>query len=104
MYQEELDQDPFLWDDDDDDDEEVEAEEGVEADVVFGEVEEDEDEDDDLVAGVMRPEHFYHFKTYFTQAEAVKLIEGVKEKGEMTKVPQLESELRPAAPSTHMRS
>ena len=47
-------------------------------------VTQDEDDDDDAESPV-RPEHFYHFKTYFTAAEAAKLIEGVKKGGAFTK-------------------
>ena len=78
IYQEELEEElPLAIDDlddeddgedDDADDDEEEAEEG------------DDDDDDDL----MRPEHFYHFKKYFTEADAAKLVNGAKEGGELS--------------------
>ena len=66
MYQEELDADPpFLWDELDEEDEEDNADAE----------EEDDDEEDDDDDDFMRPEHFFIFKKYFTQAEASKFME-----------------------------
>ena len=66
MYQEELDADPpFLWDELD------EYENDEEGDDVGDEDEDDEDDDDDF----MRPEHFYVFKKFFSQAEAAKFMD-----------------------------
>jgi len=81
MYQEELDHDPFLFTGEDD----YEDEDGpaaIEGEGDEEEADDDDDDDDDVeMEHVMRPEHFYHFKTYFTEAEAAALIEGVKEGG-----------------------
>merc|ERR1719352_1666811 len=74
MYMEELDADPYMWGDDSDSDDEDEDDE------------EDDEEDDDLwsdLPDTMKAAHFFPFKQFFTQAEAVALVKSAEEGGEL---------------------
>ena len=64
FFEQELENGADDGDDDDDDDDEDDGEDD----------DEDEDEEDDDIDGIMRPEHFYFFKKFFTEEQAAELV------------------------------
>ena len=79
MYQREMDEDPpIFFDEDFDDDEEEDAEEAEDDE---GEEDEEDEEDEDQI---MLPEHFFHFKKYFTEEEAATFVAGAADGGKLT--------------------
>jgi len=79
IYREEIDEDPPIFVDEDDEPGSEESEDGED-----GQDEDDgagEDDDEDI----MQPEHFYHFKRFFTEKEAADLVAGAEEDGAVAK-------------------